>query len=186
MQFNWTNPYPTVRSPVMARNVVSTSQPLAAQAGLRILQKSGNAVDAALVEDLTGHTVLITGCGPTGLFAAAVARTAGAATIIATDVSDYRLSLAKQVGVDHVFNAKTDGPEAIDRDRAKRTRRLSSRPRRPSAARRPRARTATRRRTPNTRRPRSSRRRRLSRGRRGPGRRPRPRAEAVAPKPGAH
>ena len=73
----------------------------------------GNAVDAALVEDLTGHTVLITGCGPTGLFAAAVARTAGAATIIATDVSDYRLSLAKQVGVDHVFNAKTDGPEAI-------------------------------------------------------------------------
>lgn len=38
----------------------------------------GNAVDAALVEDLTGQTVLITGCGPTGLFAAAVARTAGA------------------------------------------------------------------------------------------------------------
>ena len=48
MQFNWTNPYPTMRSPVMARNVVSTSQPLAAQAGLRILQKGGNAVDAAI------------------------------------------------------------------------------------------------------------------------------------------
>ena len=62
----------------------------------------GNAVDAALVEDLTGHTVLITGCGPTGLFAAAVARTAGAATIIATDVSDYRLGLGEQVGVDHI------------------------------------------------------------------------------------
>jgi threonine 3-dehydrogenase len=73
----------------------------------------GNAVDAALVEDLTGHTVLITGCGPTGLFAAAVARTAGAATIIATDVSDYRLNLAKQVGADHVLNAKTEGPEVI-------------------------------------------------------------------------
>jgi threonine 3-dehydrogenase len=73
----------------------------------------GNAVDAALAEDLTGHTVLITGCGPTGLFAAAVARTAGAATIIATDVSDYRLALAKQVGVDHVLNARTDGPDAI-------------------------------------------------------------------------
>jgi hypothetical protein len=40
MQFNWTNPYPTVRSPVMARNVVATSQPLAAQAGLRMLQKA--------------------------------------------------------------------------------------------------------------------------------------------------
>ena len=45
--------------------------------------------------------------------AAAVARTAGAATIIATDVSDYRLGLATQVGVDHVLNANTDGPDAI-------------------------------------------------------------------------
>jgi threonine 3-dehydrogenase len=73
----------------------------------------GNAVDAALVEDLTGHTLLIAGCGPTGLFAAAVARTAGAATIIASDVSDYRLGLAKQVGVDHVLNAKTESPEHV-------------------------------------------------------------------------
>ena len=73
----------------------------------------GNAVDAALAEDLTGHTVLITGCGPTGLFAAAVARTAGAATIIASDVSDYRLGLAKKVGVDHVLNAKNESPEHV-------------------------------------------------------------------------
>jgi threonine 3-dehydrogenase len=73
----------------------------------------GNAVDAALAEDLTGHTVLITGCGPTGLFAAAVARTAGAATIIASDVSDYRLALAKQLGVDHVLNAKTESSEQV-------------------------------------------------------------------------
>jgi threonine 3-dehydrogenase len=73
----------------------------------------GNAVDAALAEDLTGRTVLITGCGPTGLFAAAVARTAGAATIIAADVSDYRLGLAKQVGADHVLNARTETPERV-------------------------------------------------------------------------
>ncbi|MBL8039263.1 L-threonine 3-dehydrogenase [Nitrospira sp. CMX1] len=73
----------------------------------------GNAVDAALAEDLTGQTVLITGCGPTGLFAAAVARTAGAATIIASDVSDYRLSLAKQVGADHTLNAKTNSPDQL-------------------------------------------------------------------------
>ncbi|MBS0154651.1 MAG: L-threonine 3-dehydrogenase [Nitrospira sp.] len=73
----------------------------------------GNAVDAALAEDLTGQTVLITGCGPTGLFAAAVARTAGAATIIASDVSDYRLGLAKQVGADHVLNAQTVPPEQL-------------------------------------------------------------------------
>lgn len=73
----------------------------------------GNAVDAALAEDLTGQTVLITGCGPTGLFAAAVARTAGAAMIIASDISDYRLGLAKQVGADHILNAKTESPEHL-------------------------------------------------------------------------
>jgi len=73
----------------------------------------GNAVHAALVEDLSGQTVLITGCGPTGLFAAAVARVAGAAVIIASDMSDYRLGLAKQLGVDHTLNAKTDSPEAM-------------------------------------------------------------------------
>ena len=48
MNFDWTNPYPTVRTPVFARNIVATSQPLAAQAGLRILQTGGNAVDAAI------------------------------------------------------------------------------------------------------------------------------------------
>jgi threonine 3-dehydrogenase len=73
----------------------------------------GNAVDAALAEDLTGHTVLITGCGPTGLFAAAVARMAGAAVIIASDVSDYRLGLAKQLGADHTLNARADSPERL-------------------------------------------------------------------------
>jgi gamma-glutamyltranspeptidase/glutathione hydrolase len=48
MSFNWTNPYPTVRTPVFARNLVATSQPLAAQAGLRVMQAGGNAVDAAV------------------------------------------------------------------------------------------------------------------------------------------
>ncbi|MPW22127.1 gamma-glutamyltransferase [Paraburkholderia sp. CNPSo 3157] len=46
--FNWQNPYPTTRMPVFARNIVSTSQPLAAQAGLRMLWKGGNAVDASI------------------------------------------------------------------------------------------------------------------------------------------
>ncbi|MEO5669554.1 MAG: gamma-glutamyltransferase family protein [Ramlibacter sp.] len=48
MKFDFHNPYPTARLPVFARNVVSTSHPLAAQAGLRMLWKGGNAVDAAI------------------------------------------------------------------------------------------------------------------------------------------
>ena len=47
-RFDWQNPYPTVRIPLFARNVVSTSHPLAAQAGLRMLLAGGSAVDAAI------------------------------------------------------------------------------------------------------------------------------------------
>jgi len=98
---------------VLPENVLwQTSQAIAPEYA-SIQEPLGNAVDAALVDDLTGHTVLITGCGPTGLFAAAVARTSGAATIIASDVSEYRLSLAKQVGADHVLNAKAETPASL-------------------------------------------------------------------------
>lgn len=48
MKFDYANPYPSIRIPVFARNVVSTSHPLAAQAGLRMLQQGGNAADAAI------------------------------------------------------------------------------------------------------------------------------------------
>ena len=48
MNFNYNNPYNSTRLPVFARNVVSTSHPLAAQAGLRMLWQGGNAVDAAI------------------------------------------------------------------------------------------------------------------------------------------
>lgn len=46
--FNWHNPYLSARTPIFARNIVSTSHPLAAQAGLHMIRQGGNAVDAAI------------------------------------------------------------------------------------------------------------------------------------------
>ncbi len=60
----------------------------------------GNAVHTALSFPLVGEDVLITGAGPIGLIAAAVARHVGARFVVITDVSAPRLELAKQLGVD--------------------------------------------------------------------------------------
>ena len=59
----------------------------------------GNAVHTALSFDVLGEDVLITGAGPIGIMAAAVARHAGARYIVITDLNPYRLELAKRVGV---------------------------------------------------------------------------------------
>ena len=50
---SWDFPYPSRRMPVFANNIVSTSQPLASQAGIQMLKKGGNAVDAALAAAIT-------------------------------------------------------------------------------------------------------------------------------------
>ena len=81
---------------------------------LACMQESlGNSVHTVLTEDVSGQTVLVTGCGPTGLFAIAVARTAGASTVLATDVSPYRLELARKVGADLAFDPQKVDPSAI-------------------------------------------------------------------------
>jgi len=64
----------------------------------------GNAFHTALTADIPGATVLITGCGPIGIFAAGICRAAGAAHIIASDVNETRLALAKQMGAHEVVH----------------------------------------------------------------------------------
>jgi len=68
----------------------------------------GNAVDTVLAEDISGKTVVVLGAGPVGLLAIGVARASGASAIFATDLSDYRLGLAKRMGATHAFNPRKD------------------------------------------------------------------------------
>jgi len=65
-----------------------------------IFDPFGNAVHTALTFPVLGEDVLITGSGPIGIMAAMVARHAGARHIVVTDVSDFRLELARSVGVE--------------------------------------------------------------------------------------
>ncbi|WP_029137640.1 L-threonine 3-dehydrogenase [Nakamurella lactea] len=69
-----------------------------------IFDPFGNAVHTALSFPLVGEDVLITGAGPIGLMAAAVARKVGARFVVITDVSEPRLALARQLGVDLAVN----------------------------------------------------------------------------------
>ena len=69
----------------------------------------GNATHTALMFDLVGEDVLITGAGPIGIIAAGICKYAGARRVIITDVNDYRLELARKMGVDAAVNtAKED------------------------------------------------------------------------------
>jgi threonine 3-dehydrogenase len=64
----------------------------------------GNAFHTALTADIPGATVLITGCGPIGIFAAGICRAAGASRVICSDVNDTRLELARQMGATDVVH----------------------------------------------------------------------------------
>lgn len=69
-----------------------------------ILDPLGNATHAALSYDLVAEDILITGGGPVGLMAAAIARHVGARFIVLSDVNEYRLALAKKMGVTLAVN----------------------------------------------------------------------------------
>jgi len=80
-----------------------------------ILDPFGNAAHCVLSYDLAGEDVLITGAGPVGIMATALARHVGARHIVVTDVNDYRLALAKKMGASIALNVKTSNlKEAMD------------------------------------------------------------------------
>jgi len=76
-----------------------------------ILDPLGNATHTALSFDLVGEDVLITGAGPIGIMATAIARYAGARHVVVTDVNDYRLGLAIDMGATRALNVTR---ESID------------------------------------------------------------------------
>ena len=70
-----------------------------------ILDPFGNAAHTALSFDLVGEDVLITGAGPIGIMAGAIAKKIGARHIVITDINPYRLELARKLGLHHAVNA---------------------------------------------------------------------------------
>lgn len=80
---------------------------------LSIFDPLGNAIHTALSFDLLGEDVLITGAGPIGMMAAAVAKHAGARLVVVTDVNEYRLELAKKMGADRVMNPMKEKLEDV-------------------------------------------------------------------------
>src|ERR1700722_15440835 len=78
-----------------------------------ILDPLGNAVHTVLAGEIAAKTVAVTGCGPIGLFAIAVARAVGATTIFAIEVNEHRADVARQMKADYVLNPAKEDAKAI-------------------------------------------------------------------------
>ncbi|WP_160152994.1 L-threonine 3-dehydrogenase [Microbulbifer sp. ALW1] len=81
-----------------------------------IFDPFGNAVHTALSFDLVGEDVLITGAGPIGIMAAAVARHVGARHVVITDINEYRLELAKKMGATRTVNVAKEKLSDVMKD----------------------------------------------------------------------
>ena len=73
-----------------------------------VMDPMGNAFHTVLTADVPGSTVLVVGCGPIGCFAVGIARAAGAARVIASDVNAKRLELARRMGAHRTVNPATE------------------------------------------------------------------------------
>ena len=81
-----------------------------------IFDPFGNAVHTALSFPVLGEDVLITGAGPIGCMAAAIAKHAGARYVVVTDVNPWRLALAKRMGATRVVDVRSDRLEDVQRE----------------------------------------------------------------------
>ena len=81
-----------------------------------IFDPFGNAVHTALSFDLVGEDVLITGAGPIGIMAAAVAKHVGARNVVITDVNEYRLELARKMGATRAVNVASESLKDVMND----------------------------------------------------------------------
>jgi threonine 3-dehydrogenase len=77
-----------------------------------ILDPLGNAVHTTLSFDLVGQDILITGAGPIGIMACAIAKKAGARSVVIIDINPYRLQLAQRMGADQIINLSD--PNSVD------------------------------------------------------------------------
>ncbi len=76
----------------------------------------GNATHTALSFDMVGEDVLITGAGPIGIMAAAIAKHVGARHVVVTDVNEYRLDLARQLGATRAVNVANENLHDVMRE----------------------------------------------------------------------
>jgi len=81
-----------------------------------ILDPFGNATHTALSFNVVGEDVLITGAGPIGIMAVAIARYAGARHVVITDVNPYRLELARRMGASRALDIRTETLDAAMRE----------------------------------------------------------------------
>lgn len=73
-----------------------------------LMENFGNSVHTAFTADIRSKKVLVTGCGPVGCMTVAVCKAIGARAVYATDISKYRIDLARKMGADKVFLAGQD------------------------------------------------------------------------------
>lgn len=78
-----------------------------------IQEPLGNAVHTVMAGETRGKSFVVFGCGPIGLMSIPVAKAVGASLVVAVDINEYRLDLAKKVGADLVINSKVDDPVAL-------------------------------------------------------------------------